>query len=45
MQNVYDALDILNDACWIHVEEVEATVKGGRPTKRYWINPKIYEMS
>ncbi|PJI32490.1 YfjI family protein [Acinetobacter pseudolwoffii] len=45
MQNIYEALDILNDACWVHVEEVEATVKGGRPTKRYWINPKIYEMS
>lgn len=45
MKNIYEALDILNDACWVHVEEVEATVKGGRPTKRYWINPKIYEMS
>lgn len=45
MQNIYEALDILNDACWVHIEDVEATVKGGRPTKRYWINPKIYEMS
>ncbi|WP_180080735.1 MULTISPECIES: YfjI family protein [unclassified Acinetobacter] len=45
MQNIYEAVDILNDACWVHVEEIEATVKGGRPTKRYWINPKIYEMS
>ncbi|MDM1310832.1 MULTISPECIES: YfjI family protein [Acinetobacter] len=44
IQHIYEALDILNEACWVHVEEVEATVKGGRPTKRYWINPKIYEM-
>ncbi|RVT30132.1 DUF3987 domain-containing protein [Acinetobacter indicus] len=44
IQHVYEALDILNEICWVHVEKVEATLKGGRPTKRYWINPKIYEM-
>lgn len=44
IQHVYEALDILKEECWLHVEEVEATAKGGRPTKRYWINPKIYEM-
>lgn len=45
MRDIYEALDVLIDACWVHIEEIETTKKGGRPTKRYWINPKIYEMS
>jgi len=32
---------VLNE--WLALEEIESTVRGGRPTKRYWINPKIYE--
>lgn len=45
IQNVYDALDILCGNNWLVMEEIEPTVKGGRPSKRYWINPRIYEMS
>lgn len=44
IEAVYDALDILIDAHWLEMEEIEATVRGGRPTKRYWINPKIYKL-
>lgn len=43
IQNVYDALDILCGNNWLVMEEIEPTVKGGRPSKRYWINPRIYE--
>ncbi len=40
---VSDALDILVDSNWLTLEEIEPTVKGGRPSKRYWINPRIFE--
>lgn len=41
---ITDALDILIDNEWLVLEEIESSIRGGRPTKRYWINPKIYEM-
>ena len=44
IESVNDALDILVDGEWLALEEIEPTVRGGRPSKRYWINPKIYEM-
>lgn len=39
---VYRALDLLIENNWLSMQEIESTAKGGRPTKRYWINPKIY---
>lgn len=42
-EGVTDALDILVDSNWLALEEIESTIRGGRPSKRYWINPKIYE--
>lgn len=43
-ESVNDALDILIDSEWLVLEEIESTIRGGRPSKRYWINPKIYEI-
>lgn len=43
LESVKDALDILIESNWILAEEIESSDKGGRPTTRYWINPKIYE--
>ncbi len=43
--SVNDALDILVDSDWLALEEIEPTIKGGRPSKRYWINPRIFEKS
>lgn len=40
---ISDALDVLVLNEWLALEEIESTVRGGRPTKKYWINPKIYE--
>lgn len=45
IESVENALELLVDNNWIVLEEIEPTVKGGRPSKQYWINPKIYEMS
>ena len=44
-ESVSDALDILVGNDWLAVEEIESTTRGGRPSKRYWINPKTYENS
>ncbi|POU13046.1 hypothetical protein C3420_16550 [Acinetobacter sp. ACNIH3] len=43
LDSVSDALDILVEKEWLTVEEIESTIRGGRPSKRYWINPKIFE--
>ncbi|MCP0916747.1 YfjI family protein [Acinetobacter indicus] len=45
IESVENALELLVDNNWLVLEEIEPTVKGGRPSKRYWINPRIYEMS
>lgn len=39
---VQNALEILVEDHWLWMEEKPATVYGGRPTQRYWINPKIF---
>lgn len=39
---VYDALELLVDYAWLNEQEIESTTRGGRPSKRYLINPKIY---
>ena len=39
---INDALDLLVDYGWLNEQEIESTVRGGRPSKRYLINPKIY---
>ena len=39
---VQNALEILVEDHWLWMEDVPATVYGGRPTQRYWINPKIF---
>lgn len=39
---VNDALELLVDYGWLNEQEIESTVRGGRPSKRYLINPKIY---
>lgn len=42
IEGVYDALDVLTDKNWLRLEEVEPSVKGGRPKKRFLINKKIF---
>ena len=39
---VQNALEILVEDHWLSMQDVPATVSGGRPTQRYWINPKIF---
>jgi hypothetical protein len=38
---VETALEILIDNQWLKVKEVATSCKGGRPTKHYFINPKL----
>ncbi len=38
---VQTALDVLIDYDWLDYKEVKSTAQGGRPTERYWINPKL----
>lgn len=40
---VNEALELLVDYDWLNEQEIESTVRGGRPSKRYLINPKIYD--
>ena len=42
IESVYEALDVLAEKHWVQLEEVEPTVKGGRPKKRFLINKKIF---
>ena len=45
IESVENTLKLLADHSWLHIEEVSTTDKGGRPSKRYRINPKIYEIA
>ncbi|HAR76568.1 MAG TPA: hypothetical protein DCR60_10265 [Psychrobacter sp.] len=38
---VQTALDVLIEYDWLDYKEVKTTGQGGRPTERYWINPKL----
>lgn len=38
---VQTALDVLIEYDWLNYEVVNSTGQGGRPTERYWINPKL----
>ena len=38
---VQTAIDVLIEHDWLDYKEVKSTVQGGRPTERYWINPKL----
>lgn len=38
---IQTALDVLIEYDWLTYEIVESTEQGGRPTERYWINPKL----
>ncbi|WP_196074402.1 MULTISPECIES: YfjI family protein [Acinetobacter] len=40
---INEALDVLVDYEWLNEFEIESTTRGGRPSKRYLINPKIYD--
>ncbi|WP_291375460.1 YfjI family protein [Acinetobacter sp. UBA6720] len=42
LNTVNDALELLVDYGWLNEQEIESTERGGRPSKRYLINPKIY---
>ena len=42
IESVYEALDVLAEKHWVQLEEVESSVKGGRPKKRFLINKKIF---
>ncbi|WP_371970986.1 YfjI family protein [Acinetobacter sp. AL9] len=44
IESVYEALDVLAEKHWVQLEEVEPTVKGGRPKKRFLINKKIFSV-
>lgn len=39
---VNEALELLVDYGWLNEQEIESTTRGGRPSKRYLINPKIF---
>lgn len=39
---VNEALELLVDYGWLKEQEIESSIQGGRPSKRYLINPKIY---
>ena len=38
---VQTAVDVLIEHDWLDYKEVKSTGQGGRPTERYWINPKL----
>lgn len=38
---VQTAIDVLIEHDWLDYKEVKSTGQGGRPTERYWINPKL----
>lgn len=44
LDSVVEALEILVESNWLAPEDIQSTDKGGRPTKRYWINPQIYDL-
>lgn len=39
---VQNAIEILVEDHWLWMQNIPATVHGGRPTQRYWINPKAF---
>lgn len=42
--DVLNALEVLIEHDWLRWETVESTGLGGRPTERYYINPRIKEL-
>lgn len=42
-QEVYAAIEILEDAGWLRPFRQESGPSGGRPSSRYIINPRVYE--
>ena len=42
--DVLNALEVLIEKDWLSWQEVPSTGKGGRPTERYFINPRIIEL-
>jgi len=38
---VQTALDVMIEYDWLNYKQVKSTEQGGRPTERYWINPKL----
>ena len=38
---IHDALEMLIDEHWLKCTDVYTTARGGRPSKLFWINPKI----
>ena len=42
--DVINALEVLIEHDWLSWEKVESTGQGGRPTERYYINPRIKEL-
>lgn len=43
--DVLNALEVLTEHDWLRWETVESTGQGGRPTERYYINPRLSELS
>jgi putative DNA primase/helicase len=44
-KDVFGAIDSLVDLHWLRREDVPATLRGGRPTLRYHINPRVMSVS
>ena len=42
--DVLNALEVLIEHDWLRWETVESTGQGGRPTERYYINPRLSEL-
>lgn len=42
---VLNALEVLIEHDWLRWEKVESTGQGGRPTERYYINPRLSELT
>jgi putative DNA primase/helicase len=42
-ERVYGAIEILQDAGWLRLEPQESGPSGGRPARRYIVNPRVFE--
>ncbi|MFZ3192697.1 MAG: YfjI family protein [Moraxellaceae bacterium] len=45
LDKLQHALDILVEQHWLMSEEISTTIKGGRPSVNYRINPKIFQQT
>jgi hypothetical protein len=44
-ETAQEAVDVLIDLNWLRADEIRTSVRGGRPTARYHINPSVRKAS